>query len=78
MELDTTNEELNLAIEEYKKCVAEIKMHQTLVKAALNTIQESKDAMGQLAIKLTAAQEKIKELGVGKEDVNDGTKESTI
>lgn len=68
---NTSPQELSAAVEEYKRVVAEIKMHQTLLKAALNTLQESKDAMGQLSIRLTAVQDKIKELNGEKEVFND-------
>lgn len=71
MELNTNTQELEFAVEEYKRVVAEIKMHQTLLKAALSTLQESKDAMGQLSIRLTAAQNKIQELNGGKDVLND-------
>lgn len=77
MELNTSAQELELAIEEYKRVVAEIKMHQTLLRAALSTLQESKDAMAQLAIRLTAAQEKIKDLNGGKDVFNDRPKEES-
>lgn len=73
MELNTNTQELEFAVEEYKRVVAEIKMHQTLLKAALSTLQESKDAMGQLSIRLTAAQNKIQELNGGKDVLNDTT-----
>ena len=75
MQVETSKQELDLAVEEYKKVVAEIKMHQTLLKAALNTLQESKDAMGSLSIRLTAAQEKIKQLNNGKDSQDDNTQQ---
>lgn len=69
-------ESIHLAVEEYKRVVAEIKMHQTLVKTAIETIQKSKDKMAELAIRLEATQNHILDLqGKKEEDQENDRKE---
>ena len=58
----TNQEELQYATSEYQRVVAEIKMHQAMIKAALDTLQNSKDQIASLAIRLEATQTRLIEL----------------